>query len=55
MYLAHMHVAPLLVAHTTRRSEEGITYPATGVTGGCEPLCGSWELNPGPLREQHEL
>jgi hypothetical protein len=22
------------------------------ITNGCEPPCGSWELNSGPLREQ---
>jgi hypothetical protein len=23
------------------------------ITDGCEPLCGCWELNPGPLEEQY--
>ena len=22
------------------------------ISDGCEPLCGCWELNPGPLEEQ---
>ena len=26
--------------------------PGAGVRGGCEPPCGYWELNPGPLQEQ---
>jgi hypothetical protein len=26
--------------------------PGTGVKDGCEPSCGCWELNPGPLQEQ---
>jgi hypothetical protein len=26
--------------------------PRTGITGGCKPQCGCWELNPGPLQEQ---
>lgn len=26
--------------------------PRIGVREGCESLCGSWELNPGPLGEQ---
>ena len=25
------------------------------VTGGCEPQCGCWELNSGPLEEQEML
>lgn len=25
--------------------------PGTGVNGGCEPLCGCWQLNSGPLEE----
>ena len=33
-------------------ARRGPTSPWTGVTGGCEPLCGCWELNPGPLEEQ---
>ena len=30
----------------------GHWIPWTGVTGGCEPFGGCWELNPGPLEEQ---
>lgn len=26
--------------------------PRTGVKDGSEPLCGYWELNPGPLQQQ---
>jgi hypothetical protein len=26
-----------------------------GLTGGCELLCGCWESNPGPLKEQRVL
>jgi hypothetical protein len=25
------------------------------ITGGCEPPCGSWDLNSGPLKEQSVL
>jgi hypothetical protein len=25
------------------------------ITGGCEPLCGCWKLNSGPLEEQSVL
>ena len=27
-------------------------HARTGVTDSCEPLCGCWELNPGPVQEQ---
>ena len=37
------------------RSEEGIGFPGTGVADGCEPLCGCWESNLGPLEEQQVL
>lgn len=30
-------------------SEGGIGFPEIVVTNGCEPLCGSWEQNPGSL------
>jgi hypothetical protein len=30
---------------TETRREHGV--PGTGVTNGCEPQCGRWELNPG--------
>lgn len=35
-----------------KRSEEGITSPGNGVTGGCEMNCWCWELNLDPLQEQ---
>ena len=25
---------------------ESVTSPGTGVTDGCDPPCGCWELNP---------
>lgn len=28
---------------------DGIRAPGVGVPGHCEPLCGCWEPNPGPL------
>jgi hypothetical protein len=34
------------------RRPEGIKSLGVGVTDGCEPPCGSWELNQGPLKEQ---
>jgi hypothetical protein len=33
--------------------EEGVKTPGTGATDGCEPSYGCWELNLGPLQEQH--
>lgn len=34
-----------------QKPEEG-GLPGTGITGSCEPPCGSWELNLGPHQEQ---
>ena len=34
------------------RSKEDIRSLGPGVTGGCEPLRGCWELDPDPLQEQ---
>ena len=39
----------------SRRSEEGIIFPGTGVPESCEPTCGCWELNLYPLQEQQVL
>ena len=36
-------------------AREGVRSPRTGVTGGCELPCGCWELNSGPLEEEHVL
>lgn len=33
----------------------GIRSPGTGVTNGCEPRCGCWELNLRPLQGQQGL
>lgn len=32
-----------------------IRFYGTGVTDGCEELCGSWKWNPGPLERQPVL
>ena len=34
---------------------EDVGYSRTGVTDSCEPPCGCWNLNPGPLEEQPML
>lgn len=31
--------------------EEGVRFPGTRVTDACEPPCGCWESNIGPLEE----
>jgi hypothetical protein len=36
-------------------TKEGVRFPWTGVTDGCELPCGCWESNPGPLQEQPML
>ena len=38
-----------------RRSEGGIGFRRIGIIDGCEPPCGCWELNLGPLQKQHVL
>ena len=35
--------------------EEDIGSPGDGVTHGCDPSCGYWELNPVSLQEQPVL
>ena len=34
---------------------EGVRFPAAGSSDSCELPYGCWELNPGPLEEQHVL
>ena len=31
---------------------KGVSHPGTGARGVCEPSCGCWEPNLGPLQEQ---
>ena len=38
-----------------QRPEKATEFPGTGVTDGCDPTCGCWELNLGPLKEQPVL
>ena len=45
----HMH------AWLWRRPEQGARVPEIGVTDGCELLCGLWEQNLGPLKDQPVL
>jgi hypothetical protein len=37
------------------RPKENVGFPGFAVTEGCEPLCGWWESNLGPLEEQAVL
>lgn len=46
----HVNILALIYVYPMR-SEEGLKFPGTGVTNGREPPPGSWELNPGPLKE----
>ena len=48
-------VCMYVCAWCLKRPEEGVSSPRIGVTDSCEPSCGSWELNPGPLKEQPVL
>ena len=42
-------VSVYLVPTEVRKVDQ---LPGTGVADGCEPSCGFWELNLGPLGEQ---
>jgi hypothetical protein len=44
--------ASMCVPGTCGSQKKVIQLPRPGVTEGCNPPCGSWELNPGPLEEQ---
>lgn len=45
-----MGVLPEVPKETRRSKSLGV-----GVTDDCEPLCGSWELNPSPLEQPVSL
>lgn len=47
-------MCPIWVQILTR-PEYGIRYSGTRITDGCEPLCGYWDPNPGPQKEQQVL
>lgn len=36
----------------TQKREKGTGSPRTGAMDYCEPPCGCYDLNPGPLKEQ---
>ena len=44
---------PHMSGWSSWKPEEGIGSPRIGVIHGCEPPCRRWELNLGPLQEQH--
>lgn len=53
----YMHVWPTCNMYHThgwclQRPRKGIRYPGTGVTKGCELLCGCWDPYLNPLQEQ---
>ena len=50
MYMCHVHVVPM-----EARDGGSVRSPGTGVIDGCEPPCGCWESNLGPLEEQQML
>lgn len=49
VFVHHLH------AWCLQRPEVGVRSSGSGVTGGCEPSRGCWELNPGPLKKQQGL
>jgi hypothetical protein len=50
--LLHGFLSPTLVSGACK---DQVRRTGTGVVNGCEPVCGCWELNPGPLQEQPVL
>lgn len=55
LFIFDLHVhEPLCVylhmgVQCSKRPGEGVEFSGTGVTEGCQLLCGGWELNSGPL------
>ncbi|XP_049984777.1 GTPase Era, mitochondrial isoform X2 [Alexandromys fortis] len=54
---AFINVCVVLVClvPTEARKPQDVRSSETAVTNSCEPACGCWELNPGPLVEQSVL
>ena len=48
----HFEIMSLCKAHFLQTYQKKALNP---ITDGCEPLCGCWELNSGPLEEQSML
>lgn len=46
MYVHHLTDCSLEVG------KEGVELPGAGVKDNCEPQCGFWEPNPGPIQKQ---
>jgi len=48
-----MYVSALFVfcAHRSQKRVLDLLQQESGVTNGCEPPCGCWESNPGPLEQ----
>lgn len=44
-----------LCAWHLQRPDKGIRSPGSGITDGCDWLCGCWELKLSPLEEQQAL
>lgn len=42
-----------MCAWCSQEPEESVSFFGTGITHGCESLSGYWELNLGPLQDQH--
>lgn len=49
----YVYITRVSGAH--RGQKRGIKSPETGVKGSCEPPCGCWEPDPGPLEKQPVL
>lgn len=50
--MLRMYVCAPCVSLVPQSTEEGVGSHGTGDIDGCEPLCGCWESNLSPLKEQ---
>lgn len=55
MYMDVMPACTSMYCMYLVRPKEGIDAPGIALTGGCGPLCGCWDLNPGLLEEKSLL
>lgn len=52
---AWVFICMYLCAWCPKKPEESVVLSSTGFTDGCERLCGCWESNSGPLKEEQIL
>lgn len=55
IFCLHMWLSYIHASSNLWRSEQDVRSVRTGIRSGCRPLCGSWKLNSGALKEQSVL